>query len=1348
MHINAFYLDSFGALRDITLEGIPKGFVIFVGRNEAGKSTLLDFFRCILTGYPQKTHDDREESYLAGGANSGGKLLLDTEQGQIRLTRRPGAKGGLTTLLDANGNPLDISVLDRLLCGVTREVYSSIYGFSLSELQNFSSLNSEGVKNALYGASFGLGLHHSPGDAIKYLDKAMQDIFKPGGSRPLLSASLKNWEEIQKEIRNNEESAASYDTLALKVEELQKNLISLHKERDELEKEQHSLEKRLNVWKEWEEWRLIGMSLNRLEEVPATFPQNGPDRLDQALQRRENTKRDVTLAEERLQKICDKLNATVIDEKLLAAGGELDDLAERKASCRNALGAIPDLQNSFNRTKSDIQQELARLGSDWNIDRVLQINRSLLLRENVENRAEELHKAVSAKDTANDRLKFTQQEELAAEQALQTAQETYKSLPMPVVEISNEERESLQQELAQTEDAQRGLKERGTALENARYEFGRALNYLHLQPKTNTEEALKKLSDVQEDVLNLAKDAKKQQAELLESGRVLDHARDEERRARERLDKLQNQRDDLGGSDRSTLNVQRRSVRALQAAMARLPGEESNLSEAEDRLNSHLADRPGSDRNYLFLITGCVMAVAGASALAAHYIFGMEILNLSQNVTVPVDSWLGYLVFIAGMVFLGAGLPRRRPEAERYEIVAEQLRNRVSVAQNQLDEEQKNIQKLCQSLNLESPHSSKDEPAFSAMLDQLESELDQKQEEFADGERLDHAITDHNDEVENLRRTTQDLEVAYNKKSADVQLSRRRWQDRLIELGVQNIPSADQADAYFARVDNARSALNNVDTLKKEVQKMENRGIRLIDLAKRLLPETAWLGLDSEKTPLEATLAAVHRVLESCQKADQAAEARTRAQESIRGAEAQMKRVCTMKAEANNHVAKAEKALSIAKKNWGDCLGQLGFDKSLSPATAREALECVDRILKLIGDQDRQSDDLAKQKGERDGLLVPLRALLKKLDRAVEDTSEEALISQLDSTRRDCESERAALTNRSNLKNQRDESTKTLDQAKAVYADAVKNLNTLLTMAEAKDPEDFLRKYKALCERDKLIHRRNELEDSLRLVALDSIRLADGKDQLSEEAFQTFLSGFAEAEQEERSARLKEVIDRLAVITEKEKQLGNEIRDGEIRLNTLTESDRLAELRLREAAIVDEIQGLSMKWSRYAFAKKLLETAKNHFEKERQPEVIRMASSLFANITNNEWQSVTMSLEDNSLQVISKHGQPMKPDFLSRGTKEQLYLALRLAHIQHHAMHATALPVIMDDILVNFDSERADRAALTIDSLCHGSGENSPSQQHQVLFFTCHRYMAYKLKELIQGCALYNFDHNTITKVD
>ena len=83
--------------------------------------------------------------------------------------------------------------------------------------------------------------------------------------------------------------------------------------------------------------------------------------------------------------------------------------------------------------------------------------------------------------------------------------------------------------------------------------------------------------------------------------------------------------------------------------------------------------------------------------------------------------------------------------------------------------------------------------------------------------------------------------------------------------------------------------------------------------------------------------------------------------------------------------------------------------------------------------------------------------------------------------------------------------------------------------------------------------------------------------------------------------------------------------------------------------------------------------------------------------------------------MIASNGTTKTPENLSRGTREQLYLALRFGLIRQFAEQETSLPVVVDEVLVNFDPDRARRAAEAFAEL---------ARTNQVLVFTCHPSMA------------------------
>jgi uncharacterized protein YhaN len=64
---------------------------------------------------------------------------------------------------------------------------------------------------------------------------------------------------------------------------------------------------------------------------------------------------------------------------------------------------------------------------------------------------------------------------------------------------------------------------------------------------------------------------------------------------------------------------------------------------------------------------------------------------------------------------------------------------------------------------------------------------------------------------------------------------------------------------------------------------------------------------------------------------------------------------------------------------------------------------------------------------------------------------------------------------------------------------------------------------------------------------------------------------------------------------------------------------------------------------------------------------------------------------------------------LSEGTQYQLYLALRLATLEEYLVKGEALPVVLDDLLIHFDEERARAAFQVLGEL---------AERVQILYFT------------------------------
>lgn len=59
MRITAINIDGFGIFHETAITDLPPGLALFLGHNEAGKSTLLAYIRQILFGFPRINSADQ-----------------------------------------------------------------------------------------------------------------------------------------------------------------------------------------------------------------------------------------------------------------------------------------------------------------------------------------------------------------------------------------------------------------------------------------------------------------------------------------------------------------------------------------------------------------------------------------------------------------------------------------------------------------------------------------------------------------------------------------------------------------------------------------------------------------------------------------------------------------------------------------------------------------------------------------------------------------------------------------------------------------------------------------------------------------------------------------------------------------------------------------------------------------------------------------------------------------------------------------------------------------------------------------------------------------------------------------
>jgi uncharacterized protein YhaN len=228
--------------------------------------------------------------------------------------------------------------------------------------------------------------------------------------------------------------------------------------------------------------------------------------------------------------------------------------------------------------------------------------------------------------------------------------------------------------------------------------------------------------------------------------------------------------------------------------------------------------------------------------------------------------------------------------------------------------------------------------------------------------------------------------------------------------------------------------------------------------------------------------------------------------------------------------------------------------------------------------------------------------------------------------------------------------------------------------------------------------------------------------------------------------KLEEAVQFLAGKTDEEmddfiKACGEKVENLRQEMRGMIEGKALLKQQLKELETAKKTEGLmwqkaslqstrdklAFDWARLTTARMIARMARVSWEENNQPVALKWASSIFKEITGGKYPFVKSRMDVSGVPVLyctDELGHAIDVRSLSRGAREQLYLALRLATIEMYRERHVRMPVILDDPMVNFDLDRTIRYFRILQSV---------ARNHQFIFLTCHRQivdLAMKVQEV------------------
>ena len=313
-----------------------------------------------------------------------------------------------------------------------------------------------------------------------------------------------------------------------------------------------------------------------------------------------------------------------------------------------------------------------------------------------------------------------------------------------------------------------------------------------------------------------------------------------------------------------------------------------------------------------------------------------------------------------------------------------------------------------------------------------------------------------------------------------------------------------------------------------------------------------------------------------------------------------------------------QQVVEKAEVDWSAWLGKHGLPETLAPDTvpelfsrvetarvvARAVSEKRERIAAIQKDIDTYGADVRRVAEAHCDAGVNLvgddapLAVAQAADRLVErfDQIREAVAAHTaaEHAAEDCDASLKQATNRRTGEDDR--------------------LRELLSRAETDDPEEFRLRARRQLERQGL--------DGTRQRHLSSLRATWG----GERDLDAVRSAFASTTKEETDDELRRAESTLEELMQRTTDQTEERGRLQERMQALSSDEDSSRLRGRREELVEELRVLAAEWSKHVVARSLLVRARNRYEEDRQPDVVRRAQTFFYGLTGGRYPKLHVTV--------------------------------------------------------------------------------------------------------------------------
>lgn len=250
--------------------------------------------------------------------------------------------------------------------------------------------------------------------------------------------------------------------------------------------------------------------------------------------------------------------------------------------------------------------------------------------------------------------------------------------------------------------------------------------------------------------------------------------------------------------------------------------------------------------------------------------------------------------------------------------------------------------------------------------------------------------------------------------------------------------------------------------------------------------------------------------------------------------------------------------------------------------------------------------------------------------------------------------------------------------------------------------------------------RRREIEKSMASAESALMQAADG---LPVEALREEIAGVGP---DELKAELDGLTEMSAAAVEEIAVLSKHYGTQKTAFDALDGTDAAAQAEARRQEAIAAMADAAERYLKLHTAARLLQWSMEKFRETKQGPMLAKASAIFKGLTLDSFSRLLVDAEEATPRLfgIRPSGEQVDVAGMSEGSRDQLYLALRLAALELQVEQGLRMPLIADDLFINFDDRRTAAGLKVLGEL---------SRKMQVVFLTHHDHLVPLAREVLGG---------------